>query len=94
MTGAGRGGKTVPLGHKEPISCDTERGVVVEPAQVATFKVAQPQFLFQLFIIPFDDPAVFGRLDQILNPTFALAWVGMNKVLYFQQPESKVLAPE
>jgi len=52
MTGAGRGGKTVPLGHKEPISCDTERGVVVEPAPVATFKVAQPQFLFQLFIIP------------------------------------------
>src|SRR5580698_5035931 len=23
MTGAGRGGKTVPLGYQEPISCDT-----------------------------------------------------------------------
>ena len=22
MTGAGRGGKTVPLGYQEPISCD------------------------------------------------------------------------
>src|SRR2546425_1997047 len=37
---------------------------MVEPAPVATFKVPQPQLLFQLFIIPFDDPAVFGHLDQ------------------------------
>ena len=64
MTGAGRGGKTVPLSHQEPISCDTERRVVVEPAPVATFKVPQPQLLFQLLIIPFDDPAVLGHLDQ------------------------------
>src|SRR3977135_3022544 len=64
MTGAGRGGKTVPLGYQEPISCDAERGVMVEPAPVATFKVPQPQLLFQLLIIPFDNPAVFGHLDQ------------------------------
>ena len=64
MAGAGRGGKTVPLGHQEPISCDAERGVVVEPAPVTAFKVPQPQLLFQLLIIPFDDPAVFGHLDQ------------------------------
>src|ERR1700730_16779251 len=64
MTGTGRGGKTLPLGHQEPISCDTERGVVVEPAPVPAFKVPQSQLLFQLLIIPFDDPAVFGHLDQ------------------------------
>src|ERR1039457_5062244 len=64
LTDAGRGGKTVPLGYQEPISCDTERGVMIEPAPVTAFKVAQPELLFQFLIIPFDDPAVFGHLDQ------------------------------
>src|SRR2546427_2100673 len=64
MTGAGRGGKTVPLGHQEPISCDAQCGVMMEPAPVATLKVSQPQLLFQLLVIAFDDPAVFGHLDQ------------------------------
>ena len=64
MAGAGGGGKTVPLGYQEPISRDAQRGVMVESAPVATFKVPQPQLLFQLLIIPFDDPAVLGHLDQ------------------------------
>src|SRR5450631_722094 len=38
--------------------------MMVKPAPVTAFKVPQPQFLFQLFIVPFDDPAVFGHLDQ------------------------------
>lgn len=64
MAGAGRGGKTVPLGYQEPISRDAQRGVMVEPTPVAAFKVSQPQLLFQLLVVPFDDPAVFGHLDQ------------------------------
>ena len=64
MAGAGGGGKTVPLGHQEPISRNAQRGVMVESAPVATFKVPQPQLLFQLLIIPFDDPAMLGHLDQ------------------------------
>jgi hypothetical protein len=64
MAGTGRGGKTVPLGRQEPISCNTERCVMVEPAPVAAFKVAQPQLLLQLLIIPFDNPAVFSHFDQ------------------------------
>jgi hypothetical protein len=64
MAGADRGGKTVPLGYQEPISCDAKRGVMVKPPPVAALKVSQPQLLFQLLIIPFDDPAVFGHLDQ------------------------------
>src|SRR6201987_3271865 len=64
MTGAGRGEKTVPLGHQEPISCDAERGMVVEPTPVAPFEVPQPQLLFQLLVVPFDNPAVFGHLDE------------------------------
>ena len=63
MTGAGRGKKTVPLGHQEPISCDAQCGVMMESAPVATFEMPQAQFLFQLLIIPLDDPAVFGHLD-------------------------------
>src|SRR6185437_11817774 len=67
MTGAGRGGKTVPLGYEEPISCDTQGCVMMEPAPVTAFKVSQPQLLFQLLIIPFDDPAMFGHLHQSLE---------------------------
>ena len=58
------GGKTVPLGYQEPISCDAKRGVMVKPPPVAALKVSQPQLLFQLLIVPFDNPAVFGHLDQ------------------------------
>src|SRR5215472_7125016 len=47
MAGSGGGGKTVPLGHQEPISRDAQRGVMVESAPVATFEVPQPQLLFQ-----------------------------------------------
>src|ERR1700693_885336 len=64
ITGEGRGGKTVPLGHQEPISCDTECRVMVEPAPVATFKVSQTQLLFQLLITSFNDPTMFRHLDQ------------------------------
>src|SRR4051794_22573222 len=64
LAGAGRGGKTGPLGHQEPIRCDAERGVMVEPAPVASFKVSQAQLLFQFLVVPLDNPAVFGHSDQ------------------------------
>ena len=64
MTGSGRGGKTVPLGYQEPISRNAQCGVVVKPAPVATFEMAEPQLLLQLLVIAFDDPAVLGGLDQ------------------------------
>ena len=67
-TGAGRGGKTAPLGYQEPISCNTECCVMVEASPVATFKVPQSQFLLQFLIIPLDDPAVLGHFDQGLDP--------------------------
>src|SRR5580693_687385 len=64
MAGAGRGGKTVPLGNEEPISGDAQSGVMVESAPVTAFKVSQSQLLFQLLVITLDDPAVFGCFDQ------------------------------
>ncbi len=63
MTGAGRGGKTVPLGYQEPISCYAKRSVVVETSPVTTFEVTQSQLLFQFLVVPLDNPAVFGHLD-------------------------------
>src|ERR1041385_343101 len=68
MASAGRGGKTVPLGNEEPISGDAQSGVMVETAPVTAFKVSQSQLLFQLLVIPFDDPAVFGCFDQSAEP--------------------------
>jgi len=63
MTGAGRGGKTVPLGYQEPISCNTECCVVVESAPVATFKVPQAQFPSALTRI---DPPLLSKNDPVI----------------------------
>ena len=63
MTGAGRGGKTGPLGYQEPISRNAQRSVMVEPAPVTAFEVPQPQFLFQLLVVALNDQALFGHLD-------------------------------
>jgi len=63
MAGAGRGGKTVPLCCQEPIGSDTESGVVVKSAPTPALIVSQAQFLFEFFIVAFDDPTIFGQLD-------------------------------
>ena len=64
VAGAGRGGKTVPLGYQEPIRCNAKRGVMVEPSPVTAFEMTEPQFLFQLLIVALYDPALFRHLDQ------------------------------
>src|SRR3954447_19343934 len=62
--------KKAPLGYQEPISCDAKRSVMVEPTPVTPFKMSQAQFLFQLLVVPLDDPAVFGHLYQVLQLCF------------------------
>jgi len=37
---------------------------MMESTPVAAFKVSQPQLLFRLLIIPFNDPAVLGHFYQ------------------------------
>jgi len=64
MADADGGGKTVPLADQEPVGGDTESGVMVKSAPTPAFIVSQPQFLFEFFIVAFDDPAMFGQLDQ------------------------------
>ncbi len=64
LTGSGRGGKAVPLGYQEPIRCNRERGVMMEPSPVTAFEMTEAQLLFQFLIVAFDDPALFGHLDQ------------------------------
>ena len=38
---------------------------MVKSAPASSFKMTQPEFLFQLFIVTLDDPAVFGKVDEI-----------------------------
>ena len=64
IAGAGRGGKTAPLSNQEPVGCDAQCGMMVKSTPVAAFEVSQAQLLFQLLVIPFNDPALFGDLDQ------------------------------
>jgi hypothetical protein len=37
---------------------------MMEAAPTASFVVAQAEFLLQLLVIPFDDPAVFGQMHE------------------------------
>ena len=37
---------------------------MMEAAPTASFVVAQPEFLLQFLIIPFDDPAMFGQMNE------------------------------
>src|SRR5580692_937625 len=65
MAGAGRGGKTAPFGNQEAISGNAQGGVMMKSAPAAPFKVAQTEFLLQFLVIAFDNPAMFGEIDQI-----------------------------
>ena len=38
---------------------------MMEAAPSASFVVAQPEFLFEFLIIPFDNPAMFGQMHQL-----------------------------
>jgi hypothetical protein len=65
MAGSRSGGKATPFSHQESIGGYTECGVMMETAPAAAFEVAQSEFLFQFFIIAFDDPALFGQSDKV-----------------------------
>ena len=38
---------------------------MVKSAPASPFKMTQSKFLFQLFIIAFNNPAVFGKVDEV-----------------------------
>jgi hypothetical protein len=38
---------------------------MVKPAPASALKMTQPQFLFQFLVIAFNDPAVFGKVDEV-----------------------------
>jgi hypothetical protein len=66
-TGASRGGKTAPFGHQEPIGSYAQGGVMVKSAPASPFIMTETQFLLEFFIIPLDDPAMFGQAHQVSN---------------------------
>jgi hypothetical protein len=62
VTGAGGGGKTVPLVDQKPIGCDAQDGVMVKATPGSSFIMAQSQLLFEFLIVTLDDPTVLGQL--------------------------------
>ena len=65
MAGAGGGGTTAPLRYQEPIGGDAERAMMMKSPPAAALEVSPSEFLFQFFVISFDDPAVLGQFHQI-----------------------------
>src|SRR4029453_13123267 len=47
--------------------CDAEAGVMVEAAPAAALVVAQSDLLLGLLVVPLDQPARLGGVDQVLE---------------------------
>ena len=60
------GEKKGSFGDQEPISGDTQGGVMMKAAPAAPFVVPQSHFLLDLLVVALDDPALLGGCDQIL----------------------------
>ena len=58
-------GKNGSVGHQEPIGRNTEGSVMVKTAPASSFIMTQSEFLLQLFVIAFDDPAMLGQSHQV-----------------------------
>ena len=69
-----RGGKPAPLGDQKTVSRNAQRGVVMEPAPAPPLKVAQPDLLLELLIIPLNPPAQLGLFHKITHR--GLGWQG------------------
>lgn len=61
----GQRGKTAPLGNQEPVSSGAECGVMMEASPTAAVEVSQSEFLFQLLVVAFDQPALLRRPDEV-----------------------------
>src|SRR5438105_3932632 len=59
-----RGGNRLPFGDQESVSCDAERGVMVEAAPTAPFKVVKADLLLEILVIAFDAPTQLGKIDE------------------------------
>ena len=44
---------------------------MMKSAPAASFIMAQTEFLLQFFVIPLDDPAMFGQAHQVLSSVAA-----------------------
>src|SRR5947207_11189127 len=51
------GGNRLPFGDQESIGCDAQRGVVMEDAPAAPFKIPEPDLLLELMIVVLDAAA-------------------------------------
>ena len=52
----------------------------MEPSPASAFVMAEAEFLFQLLVVLFDDPALFGERDQMFQ--FCAGRQGRKPVLY------------
>src|SRR5436190_24286653 len=57
-------GDRLPLGDQESIGCDAQRGVVMEAAPAAPFKMPEPDLLLEFLIVALDAPAQLGHVHQ------------------------------
>ena len=51
---------------EKAVGGDAQRGMVMEAAPIASLEVIQPEFLFQVLVVPLDAPANLDGGDELL----------------------------
>ena len=62
-----RRGKTAPLAHQEHIRRNAKCPVIVKSPPAPPLVLLQSQLLFELLIIPLDDPAVLSEGEELFE---------------------------
>jgi hypothetical protein len=60
-----QGGNRLPLGHQEPISRDTQRGMMMKATPASPFKVTETNLLLEFLIVTLDTPAQLRGVDKV-----------------------------
>ena len=55
------------LGDQESVGCDTQGAMMVETGPSSALIVAEPEFLLEFLVVPFDQPAQLGEIDEPFN---------------------------
>ena len=84
---------TKSIGEEKGVSCDTQRGMVMEAAPAAPLVLREAELLLELLVVPFNTPAHLCNEDQLFQGGIGrrrgekvFRWLGFSLGPLDQQP--------